>query len=62
MDGAIREGNLESGEQLDDGKCLPKRTNLGIRRIGSGISQGREFTPKDFLDYLEEKYSRIYEL
>ena len=23
---------------------------------------GREFTPNDFLDYLEEKYSKIYEL
>jgi carboxypeptidase Taq len=23
---------------------------------------GREFTPDDYLDYLEEKYSRIYEL
>ena len=23
---------------------------------------GREFTPKDFLDYLETKYSEIYEL
>ena len=23
---------------------------------------GREFTPVDFLDYLEEKYSKIYEL
>ena len=23
---------------------------------------GREFTPDDFLDYLEEKYSKIYEL
>jgi carboxypeptidase Taq len=23
---------------------------------------GREFTPNDFLDYLEKKYSEIYEL
>ena len=61
VDEAIREGNFEPLNSWMIGHVFAKADRLSPREWIKDIT-GREFTPVDFLDYLEEKYSAIYEL
>ncbi len=61
VDEAIREGNLEPVNRWMKEHVWAKADRLSPQEWIKDIT-GREFTPVDFLDYLEEKYSKIYEL
>ena len=61
VDAAIREGNFEPVNSWMIGHVFAKADRLSPRDWIKDIT-GRDFTPVDFLDYLEEKYSGIYEL
>ena len=61
VDEAIREGNFEPLNSWMIGHVFAKADRLSPREWIKDIT-GREFTPVDFLYYLEEKYSAIYEL
>ena len=58
---SIREGNFEPVNSWMIGHVFAKADRLSPKDWIRDIT-GREFTPKDFLDYLEEKYSGIYGL
>ena len=58
---AIREGNFEPVNSWMIGHVFAKADRLSPKEWIRDIT-GREFTPTDFLDYLEEKYSEIYGL
>ena len=58
---SIREGNFELVNSWMIGHVFAKADRLSPKDWIRDIT-GREFTPKDFLDYLEEKYSGIYGL
>ena len=61
VDAAIREGNFAPVNSWMVGHVFAKADRLSPQEWIRDIT-GREFTPVDFLDYLEAKYSRIYEL
>ena len=61
VDAAIREGNFEPVNSWMIGHVFAKADRLSPREWIKDIT-GRDFTPVDFLDYLEEKYSGIYGL
>ena len=61
VDEAIREGNFEPVNKWMIEHVFAKADRLSPQEWIKDIT-GREFTPVDFLDYLEEKYSKIYEL
>lgn len=58
---AIREGNFEPVNSWMIGHVFAKADRLSPKEWIRDIT-GREFTPTDFLDYLEEKYAGIYGL
>ena len=49
VNGWMKENVFKKADRLDPGAWLREIT-------------GKEFTPDDFLDYLEEKYSALYGL
>ena len=63
---------VETIEEKADAPAIPEQPQEQSEEPQKGLSEnakewikditGREFTPVDFLDYLEEKYSAIYEL
>ena len=57
---AIREGNFEPVNTWMTKNVFAKADRLSPKAWIKDIT-GRAFTPVDFLDYLEEKYSAIYE-
>ena len=61
VEDAIREGNFEPVNSWMIDHVFAKADRLSPQEWIKDIT-GREFTPVDFLDYLEEKYSKIYEL
>ena len=61
VEATIREGNFEPLNSWMTEHVFAKADRLSPREWIRDIT-GREFTPVDFLDYLEEKYSKIYEL
>lgn len=61
VDEAIREGNFEPVNKWMIEHVFAKADRLSPQEWIKDIT-GRAFTPVDFLDYLEEKYSKIYEL
>lgn len=61
VDEAIREGNFEPVNSWMIEHVFAKADRLSPKEWIHDIT-GRSFTPADFLDYLEEKYSGIYEL
>ena len=61
VEDAIREGNFEPVNSWMINHVFAKADKLSPQEWIKDIT-GREFTPVDFLDYLEEKYSKIYEL
>ena len=61
VDAAIREGNFAPVNSWMIGHVFAKADRLSPQEWIRDIT-GREFTPVDFLDYLEAKYSVIYEL
>lgn len=61
VDEAIREGNFEPVNSWMKEHVWAKADRLSPQEWIKDIT-GREFTPVDFLDYLESKYSAIYEL
>ena len=61
VDEAIREGNFEPVNTWMINNVFAKADRLSPKQWIKEIT-GRAFTPNDFLDYLEEKYSALYEL
>ena len=61
VDEAIREGNFEPVNKWMIEHVFAKADRLSPQEWIKDIT-GRAFTPVDFLDYLESKYSAIYEL
>ena len=61
VDEAIREGNFGPVNNWMIQNVFAKADRLSPKEWIRDIT-GREFTPVDFLDYLEDKYSGIYEL
>ena len=61
VDEAIREGNFEPVNSWMIENVFAKADRLSPKEWIRDIT-GRDFTPVDFLDYLEDKYSKIYEL
>ena len=61
VDEAILAGDLGKIKTWMTGHVFKKADRLSQEDWVRDIT-GREFTPDDYLDYLEEKYSRIYEL
>ena len=57
----IREGNFEPVNTWMISNVFAKADRLSPQEWIRDIT-GRSFTPDDFLDYLEEKYTRIYEI
>ena len=61
VDEAIREGNFEPINTWMINNVFANADKLSPKQWIREIT-GRAFTPNDFLDYLEEKYSALYEL
>ena len=61
VDAAIREGNFAPLNNWMIGHVFDRADRLSPKEWIKDIT-GREFTPVDFLDYLEAKYSELYEL
>ena len=61
VEAAIREGDFGPVNAWMTKNVFARADRLSPREWIRDIT-GREFTPDDFLDYLEEKYSAIYEL
>lgn len=61
VNAAIREGNFEPLNNWMIGHVFDRADRLSPKEWIKDIT-GREFTPVDFLDYLEAKYSELYEL
>ena len=61
VNAVIREGNFAPLNSWMIGHVFNKADKLSPKEWIKDIT-GREFTPADFLDYLETKYSELYEL
>ena len=61
FDGEIAAGNMKSIRDWMEENVWKKADRLAPREWIRDIT-GRDFTPDDFLDYLEEKYTKLYEL
>ena len=61
LPGAVASGDFETINGWMAENVFKKADRLTVAEWIRDIT-GREFTPDDFLDYLEEKYSAIYEL
>ena len=61
VNAVIREGNFAPLNSWMIGHVFNKADKLSPKEWIKDIT-GREFTPADFLDYLEAKYSELYEL
>lgn len=61
VNAAIREGNFAPLNNWMIGHVFDRADRLSPKEWIKDIT-GREFTPVDFLDYLEAKYSELYEL
>ena len=61
VNAAIREGNFEPLNNWMIGHVFDRADRLSPKEWIKDIT-GREFTPVDFLDYLEAKYSELYGL
>ena len=61
VNAAIREGNFAPLNNWMIGHVFDRADRLSPKEWIKDIT-GREFTPADFLDYLEAKYSELYEL
>ena len=61
VNAAIREGNFAPLNNWMIGHVFDRADRLSPKEWIKDVT-GREFTPVDFLDYLEAKYSELYEL
>ncbi len=61
LPGCIRSGSLLDIRDWMSKRVFAKANILSPKEWIRDIT-GREFTPKDFLDYLEEKYGELYDL
>ena len=61
LPGAVASGDFETINGWMADNVFKKADRLTVAEWIRDIT-GRDFTPDDFLDYLEEKYSAIYEL
>ena len=61
VDAAVASGNIKAVNDWMKDNVFARADLLAPKDWIREIT-GRDFTPDDFLDYLEEKYSRIYEL
>ena len=61
IDGAIESGHIEKITEWMAENVFKKADRLSAAEWIKDIT-GRDFTADDFLDYLEEKFSAIYEL
>ena len=61
IDGAVRAGDMDSINSWMKERVYKKADRLTPKEWIYDIT-GRDLTPSDFLDYLDEKYAEIYEL